>query len=40
MHTLMHEFGIRATESAFEDITVSVSQHLPPWLDIGSQPVR
>jgi transcriptional regulator with XRE-family HTH domain len=40
MHALMHEFGIRATESAFEDITVSVSQHLPPWLDSGSQPVR
>lgn len=40
MHTLMHEFGIRATEAAFENVTVSVSQHLPPWLDIGSQPVR
>jgi hypothetical protein len=40
VHSNLHEFGIRATESAFEDITVSVSQHLPPWLDIGSQPVR
>jgi hypothetical protein len=31
MHTLLHEFGFRATESAFEDVTVSVSQPLPPW---------
>jgi len=28
--TLMHEFGIRAPEAAFEDVTVSVSQHLLP----------
>ena len=39
VHSNLHEFGIRATESAFEDITVSV-QPLPPWLDVGSGPVR
>jgi len=36
MHALMHEFGIR-DRSRLRGHHSVVSQHLPPWLDSGSQ---
>jgi transcriptional regulator with XRE-family HTH domain len=32
VHALLHQFGVAETARAFEDASVSVTQHLPPWL--------
>lgn len=33
IHTLVNEFGVERTESAFANTKVAVTQHLPRWLE-------